>query len=603
MSADIAYRLLVDMSSKGSLAPQLEKMGAQAKGLDSQFAKVGQSLTSGLSGAASALERVGDKVMGLTMSAAKFSAMGGAAGAAYGISLNSQLEQAKVGLGAIFSAQGISKDMTAGIDLASDTLKEMRKDARALPGEFGDLLSFFKLGATPGFQAGASVKQLEKLSAQGMAAAAATGVQMDQAAREFAQLMGGHAGGHNVFGSMIGLQGDKAREFNAMSGAERLKTLEKELGKYKGSIDYFGLTMKANADTLKDNAKETLRRATEPIFERTKEVFSKGNQWFSDHEKQIERFADKVGLQLLHGFDVGLRKIGEWGPALRSFGDHAAEEFKKIWEHARPLVEGLERLAKGGVAGKGLFKGLEAGALAYGGIKAAKLAAPIFSASAGLMGGGEAAAGMAGLAAGGAAIGTAAAIALVPLALAAGAFHAITDATSEFHEQATASAAAISANATKSLESMGKTWEKVQPSATKAMDFLGTQWLSNIELVSTLFEKATFGIGKFSDVFSRVLEKAEIIEGKGKPGPGPLDALLGKPENAHERQRWRDDDEFASKTKKGAGGGGGGTHIQKVEIVVSSNQDPNRIARLVGDRLLQLARNPTSSGRTPSGAR
>lgn len=48
-------------------------------------------------------------------------------------------------------------------------------------------------------------------------------------------------------------------------------------------------------------------------------------------------------------------------------------------------------------------------------------------------------------------------------------------------------------------------------------------------------------------------------------------------------------------TKKGAGGGGGGTHIQKVEIVVSSNQDPSRIARMVGDHLEKLSRFPTST--------
>jgi hypothetical protein len=50
----------------------------------------------------------------------------------------------------------------------------------------------------------------------------------------------------------------------------------------------------------------------------------------------------------------------------------------------------------------------------------------------------------------------------------------------------------------------------------------------------------------------------------------------------------------------GAGGGGGGTHIQKVEIVVSSNQDPSHIARVVGARLSELARHPRASRSVPN---
>ena len=42
-------------------------------------------------------------------------------------------------------------------------------------------------------------------------------------------------------------------------------------------------------------------------------------------------------------------------------------------------------------------------------------------------------------------------------------------------------------------------------------------------------------------------------------------------------------------------GGGGGTSIQKVEIVVTSNQDPSRVARMVTDEIAKLARLRKSS--------
>ena len=47
-------------------------------------------------------------------------------------------------------------------------------------------------------------------------------------------------------------------------------------------------------------------------------------------------------------------------------------------------------------------------------------------------------------------------------------------------------------------------------------------------------------------------------------------------------------------------GGGGGTKIQKVEIVVTSNQSPSRIARETVNELGKLSRAPTSSKYRPN---
>jgi hypothetical protein len=41
--------------------------------------------------------------------------------------------------------------------------------------------------------------------------------------------------------------------------------------------------------------------------------------------------------------------------------------------------------------------------------------------------------------------------------------------------------------------------------------------------------------------------------------------------------------------------GGGGVNVQKVEIVVSANDDPSRVARLIHAHLANIARNPKSS--------
>ncbi|HEX7464456.1 MAG TPA: hypothetical protein VF382_06145, partial [Actinomycetota bacterium] len=51
------------------------------------------------------------------------------------------------------------------------------------------------------------------------------------------------------------------------------------------------------------------------------------------------------------------------------------------------------------------------------------------------------------------------------------------------------------------------------------------------------------------------------------------------------------------------GGGGGGTNIAKVEIVVTSNQDPSRIAQAMVDELGKLSRFRRSSSYVPNYSR
>jgi hypothetical protein len=593
MSADIAYRLLVDLSTKGTLSPQLDKMGAQAKGLDAQFAKLGQTIGSSFSGAAGMIERVGDRIAGLGLTAAKFGALGTGAAVAFGVKLNAGMEQAKIGLASVFNAQGIANGMDDGLQLASKTLKEMRKDARDLPGEFKDLQSFFTMGATPGFQLGASVKQLEKLSAHAMAAAAVTQVPMDQAAREFTQLLEGRAGAHNVFGSKLGL---KAESFNHLAGGERLKAIEKAVEKHAASIPYFAQSLGANVDTMKDTGKQLLERATAPLTEKIKDQFGRANKWFEEHEGQVGRFADKVGYKLADGFEVARRKIEEWGPPMWTFFQRVGQELGHLWDRAKPLVHGFEKLAKSSLASPHLIGGLKAGATAYGGIKAAGAVAPMVGGLSKLVGDSSELAG-AGAALGGVATATvaagAAAVGLAGLLfVAGGAMHALTDESSAFHEEATRSAETLTRNMSKTLENLTKVGDLAGPPMTRLADALGVIAMAPLAMYSDGIEKATFGLGKFSEKLSDFLRQLHVRGfDDGPPGmknykPGVEEEFVRRP---------RDTEERAAATKIGAGGGGGGTHIQKVEIVVSTNQDPSRIARLTADILTDRSRFPTSS--------
>ncbi len=581
MSAEIAYKLLVDMGVRGSLGPQMDRAGAKAKGIDDHFKKIGTSFGSAIGSAAAGIERLGDAAIGAVASAGRWAAAGAAAGAAYGVHLNSELEKSKLSLGAIFTAQGITDGMGNGLKMASATIKEMRKDAAMLPGEFSDLLSFFKLGATPAFNIGASTKDLEKLSANAMAAAAATGVQMDQAAREFAQLLQGRAGAHNVFGSMLGL---RAENFNHLSGGERLKAIQEALGKYQGSIAEYGKSFDALSSTMRDNAKETLRRATAPIFTRIKEQLSTANTWFDSNQEKVGRFADRVGESLQHGFDVGRQKIAEWWPAIQTFAANARAEFEKIWATVGPLLAKLESFAKQGLADPKLFSRIEGAGRLYAGAKLGTMAAPAFSGASGLLG-------ELGVAAGPAAIGLAA------VAVSAeGAFNVLTDSSNEWHNTATKLAKETAGH----MGGAADQWAKIGVSAQKVADIMGVGLLYGIEQVSATLESLGWAANQASTGLKFLYDKLDLSKHfmtsaeppSGERAPKMLGQILAGREDEESRRYHAE-----STTKKGAGGGGGGTHIQKVEIVVTSNQDPSRIARMTADRLQDISRFPTSSSR------
>jgi hypothetical protein len=442
--SDLNYRLVVDMSTKGTLGSQLERMGPRAQSADSALKRVGESARSIGGDIAGAFTGAVEKVGGLTLALGKLGAIAAGGAIAYGVAgLNNELEKTQISLAAILSAQGVVSTVPRGLMMAGDVMKEMRKDAALLPGEFKDLLSFFKLGLTSGLQSGATVPGFEKMSANAMAAAAAVGVNMDQAAREFAQLLGGHAGTHNVFGSLLGFTGDKAKTFNAESGAKRLKDIETAVKKYEGAIEVFGGSFDAISSTLKDNAKKALGAGTAGLFDRVKIAMADANRWWDQNEDKGIHFAEMVGERLNYAFDFGRSKIEEWGPTLVTFAKNAGVEIEKIWSRVEPILDRLGPKVQEALADPKTFDRLEDTAKLYAGLKVggALLPAlgPLFSGGGGA---GTAAAAGAGAAEAGAAagamtaLGPAAIAAAVGLVAVGGALHDVTDESALFHETA-----------------------------------------------------------------------------------------------------------------------------------------------------------------------
>ncbi len=598
---DVSYKVEIELSTKGNLSRQLGGFASKAEGLDGLFAKVG--------GAAS---KIGDAFEGAVEKAASLAGtmakLGGAAavgGLVYGVvGINNELEKTQISLAAIYSANGIS-NFAGGMSIAAEQMAKMRRDAAELPGEAKDLFAIYKMASVPGFHAGATADDVRKLSRAAMATGAIMGLPMPQVARETAMLLQGRAGGHNVLGMDLGIT---AHGFNEKSPAERLKIVTAELGKFEPAIQAFAHSFEGLSSTFRDNAKLLLGTATAPLFERVKAAFAASNHYLDDHKEKLDGMAHTVGAKLAHGFDYALATIRAWYPAVESFAINAEHRVAQIWTKIEPTLGKLSEAGKNFLADPASIDKVAHVLELYAALKIGRGALGLVGGMGGVAsllgaGGGAAAAGAGEGAAAGAAGGGFALLgaALLPLGvlagIVAGAIHVLTDETSRWHDDATVLWDTTKSELSEALQHLGGAWGAIRPLAMGLADAMGTGLLGAIAGAATGIELLAHGVeglaGALADAAGVVATAHSTIA--SKLASMAADAILREADQAILFKVKRPVDEHAAKTRAGGGGGGGGTHIQKVEIVVTTNADPSRIARLVYADLANLARHRTTS--------
>jgi hypothetical protein len=458
-----------------------------------------------------------------------------------------------------------------------------------------------KMIATPAAQGGASLDQIRKLAGRTMLTSTILGVPQEMASREMANLLAGRAGAHNILGSRLGLIGAEAQKFNAMSAAERLARINQELDKYAGASNRFAKSFVANWTTLKDNIKySVLAEATAPLFERIKTSLASVNAWFDANTDRVKAFTRIVGKDLVAAWDAVAGRLSKLEPLIGR------------------IEQGLAHMSASRVEGF-----LARGAL---GLAGAKLAGPAIAGGASVLGGALSAAGgaakIAGSAAAMGALGSAMSVLANPVTLGAaaaavallgtaavsvvGAIHALTDETSSYHQYAVGLWKEIQAIGTEAFRRIKSALEDVQASVTPFVDAMGGDLLFALRELAPLavtvaqgLEAASSGLRHISDAIHRIPGIGRLLPGADEEagmGPGRGEAGLGRGAGGMMKQAI---DTLGDKlSKRGAGGGGGGTHVQKVEIVVNSNQDPSRIARLTAIEWRKWERNPKSSVHT-----
>lgn len=649
--AGVRYSVDIDLQVNGNPGAKLGNLQSQAKSIGADFAKAGQKLADGFTGA---VEAIGAKAISL----GKIGIGAGIAAATYGVlGLNNELESTKVSLAAVLNANGIGGGMAGAMEKAAGWVQQMKKDAKDLPGEFSDLLGIVQSGASAAFNAGLNVQSFEKLSAQAMAAGKAMAVPMDQAGRELAQLLEGRAGAHNVFGTRLGIH---ASEFNTKSNDQRIKMLTDALGKFEPAIKVFGNTFDAQSSTLIDNVKSFVGAATGPLFDKVKGTLGDANAWFDNNQMTVKKYADNIGYHLANAFDYGKGVVLEYGPLLIDFVERAYDKIVRLWQDAEPYVKSIGKEIKGFLTDDGAFDKigtiLKLYIAAKGGgaaLSIGKDAIGAFSSlkGLGLFGGsGSAAAGTAGAAAAGGGsfaaqaaaylgegavtvgAGSAAAIGSIVAAVAAvlgfsayeigsawskkettdavgGGAYGYSEGQRKFVDtmidkgikagdamgQATDAALEVPAGFSAATDA-AQEFASIIRSLAKSGDFNAiskiNQGIDDAEARARRADETNEMISSGMNVLSQRFQADEAGRG-GHTGPSAIEILATQAIDAAKDAKKA---EAENKRNKGVGGKGG-TTIHKVEITVSNNNNPNQVARDVAAELQNMRRYRKSSPR------
>ena len=632
--SDVTYRVAIELAAGGNLALEVDRSISKLDGLGGLLGRASEQASTLAGSLGRAFEAGVEGAASLAVSLAKVGAVAAFGAVSYGtLLLNKELENTQIALAAIFGANSVTSSMPAGMTVAADVMTQMRKDAAALPGEFSDLVAIFKTISVPGFQAGASIDELRKLSAQAMAVSQVMGLPTEQASRELAMLLEGRAGAHNVLGMRLaGLGGDKAEHFNKLPAAERLVVVRTELGKFAPAIDAYAHSFEGLSSTLVDNAKRFLSVATSPLFDRIKGALSDANAWLDANDDSVSKWASAVGGKLGDAFDFARDKIRTWWPDIEAFAEHAYDRISSIWLRVGPLVEKVADRAAKALGDDKIFDRLEQIGLLYAGTKGAGMAAGLvpsiptlagldrlvrssglagqiapegsaFDAAAGRFRSAETGQFMAGEAGGllellanPAVLGAAAAAATVlvtALVGVAGALHALSDETSSYHDFAVYLWDSISAHGAAAMDNLSHAWADLEPWILRAADAGGVQLLEAIKLLSIGAEQTAHTIERATHLIASALDWLGI-QGEQVTHSRRIE----RPTARHLVESLQD--AMGPMVKMGAGGGGGGVHVDRVEITVSSNQDPNRVARVIAGHLADIARYRKSSPYVPN---
>ncbi len=610
--AGVVYEVKTVYSAENRASGPTNQAAASADKASSAFAGLGKFASS----AGSAMDSMATKLFAVGAGMAAIAGAGAIAAIKVGlVDVNARLETTQIGFATVFNTLGAAGSFQSGMGMAKELMGQIRQDAAALPGEFQDFVGMAQTLTSPLINAGKGMADIRNMTRDTVVSAAALGVHYDQAAREMAQLVEGHAGGHNVLGLRMGITAQtqvNGKDFNKASASDRMDFLQKAMAKAKDSLPAFQRSWDGLTSTLSDNMKTLLGKTTAPLFERIK-----GSLWsivgdgglLEKNQKRLDDLASAIGAGLVRAYDYAEGKVQyiaahwdgiwsttqRWGSFLRNTLTAVLPIATKIGGALGHALQDPQHLVKSLVA---LRMGLGAMSMAPG--------------IAGAFSGGGAAAGAVG------AVGAGAAVAV--LAVAAVGAAGVLDVLSRKQEDASGNAdRAIIQTGHRFAGETGKLLGKLGKDLMQMGENLWAAFQPVVDLVGVVLIGAFNGLvialdglvvaigaiaGKWNDVWGS--ERTEDSSGDWN-----RDIIMGDKigktskqyQQAEEARRAAalagDQEKMATMAAKAAhkAGGGGKVNVQvNAPLQVLTDADPERIAKSIATIVGSHLKNPKTTG-------
>lgn len=270
--------------------------------------------------------------------------------------LNKELESTTNNLAGSIQIYKFANSYNDALVMADETLRQIKKDAAALPGTDSDFIRAFAITFPEQVQQGVnSLDEAIKRSNNLTAVLLTKGVDSGQIGRDLSLMMRGHAGADvRSFMELKGQLGVKdAEEWNKLQSKERMKRLDQVIAKNKDAINAFGNTWEAVSSTAESYMKNMVLAGSKPLFEAAKNNVKAMNDYLGPLMPKIEQtlalgggmavagggyLAGRVGgaLSLAAPQQYALQSLSGGAPAVL---DHLATAGNVLLNVLRPLSE------------------------------------------------------------------------------------------------------------------------------------------------------------------------------------------------------------------------------------------------------------------------
>lgn len=261
------------------------------------------------------------------------------------IDFNREVQDAKISLAAMLQGNYDSTwgQATKG---ASDLYSEFQRFSQLTPVTTQEMLEFGRGITVATAQAGGSVKDIIKITEQGVVAAKALGAGGAYASLEITEMLQGNVSRRMRFAQqLLGMAHTNEEEFKKLDSKGRLALVEKVLDSpaMRNATDAFSTSFSGVLSTMEDKIQIALGRVGKPLFEKITAEIARWSEWLDKNSVMIDHIVDQVGSGLVQGFEMAKDAV-VW------IVDHADTllAIGKVWAGTK-LMGGLGRGLEGSI--------------------------------------------------------------------------------------------------------------------------------------------------------------------------------------------------------------------------------------------------------------